>query len=386
MPVGPRRALLSGRAPWALPGSTLDLDFLHSRAAVRGRPNSLTSLLTNANSTGGYVTNSAGLLTLVPANTLRISDLGLLVEQSSSCIALQNRDLTNANWTASNITAAKDQIGPDAIVNSASSILATANNGTITAAAITSASASRSVTMYVRRLTGTGAVSISQDGGATYTDISTKVSTSWYRPTVTDFAGLNQTVTNPQIVIKLATSGDKIAVDFVDLRALAIIMPSPIATTTVAVTQSADAILLAGPALTAALASKAAFTQTNKLNQNAATTTDAMLYFAGAPQQVRFAGNTVVVADNGAATAQATIGGSGTWSSRVKAAFGYDATSITAIANAGTQVVTVAAWGTPSSTVSVGNRSTDNARAINGFFERLAFGVTKGQFDLMTSP
>jgi hypothetical protein len=55
------------------------------------------------------------MLSLVPANTLRLSDLGLLVEQSSSCIALQNRDLTNANWTASNITAAKDQIGPDAI-------------------------------------------------------------------------------------------------------------------------------------------------------------------------------------------------------------------------------------------------------------------------------
>ena len=208
------------------------------------------SLLSASRASTGYAQWADGHWLSFASNQPRITDQGLLTEQAATNLALWCRDLTNANWTPSNVTTALDQTGIDGTANSASSVTATANNGTLTAAAITSASASRSVSMFVKRITGTGAVSISQDGGSTFTAITTKVGASWYRPTTLDFSGLTQTVTNPQIVIKLGTSGDKIAVDFVDLEA-GTFLTSPILTTTAAATRAADAITLKSQILNA---------------------------------------------------------------------------------------------------------------------------------------
>jgi hypothetical protein len=161
------------------------------------------------------------------------ASLGLLIEEGRTVIDLNNRDMTQGSWSASSATAAKDQAGLDGVLSSASSITFTGNNGTVSQT-ITDASKARYLTAYLRRITGSGAISLSMDNSA-FTDVSGLFGSSGYArcPIAT------QTLANPQIVIKGATSGDKIAVDFVDLEN-GTFATSPIATTSASVTRAAD--------------------------------------------------------------------------------------------------------------------------------------------------
>jgi hypothetical protein len=173
--------------------------------------------------------------------------LGVRIEEARTNRVLWNRDLTNAAWTKTNITAAKDQTGIDGVSNSASSITATAGNGTILQS-ITSASAARITSAFVKRITGTGNIDLTQDNGATWTTVT--VTSSWTRVEVP-----SATVTNPIVGFRVVTSGDAIAVDFVQEESGAF-TTSPIATTTAIVTRAADNISMlatAGPAVGSAI-------------------------------------------------------------------------------------------------------------------------------------
>ena len=88
--------VLRSGASWAIPGASLDLDFVHARAALSGVPAALAGLLSNSNSSGGYVTWADGHVALVSANTPRMSDLGLLCEMSSTNLALWSNDFTQS--------------------------------------------------------------------------------------------------------------------------------------------------------------------------------------------------------------------------------------------------------------------------------------------------
>lgn len=128
-------------------------------------------------------------------------------DPAATNIALYNRDLTNAAWTAVNITAARTATGIDGQANGATTLTASASDGTIKQA-ITSTSGTRVTSMYVKRRTGTGSVYMTQDDGTTWTEITVPAS-AWGRvdiPAVTS--------TNPTVGIKIATSGDAIDVDF----------------------------------------------------------------------------------------------------------------------------------------------------------------------------
>jgi hypothetical protein len=96
------------------------------------------------------------------------------------------------------------------------------------------ASASVVMGVWLKRLTGTGLIKISQDNGTTLTTVT--LTSSWQF-----FQLPAQTIINPQIWIVIATNGDSIAVDFVSERVGAVI-PDPIATTTTTVTQAADGL------------------------------------------------------------------------------------------------------------------------------------------------
>lgn len=160
--------------------------------------------------------------------------LGLRLTGAQTELCIQNRDLTQAAWTATTATVAKDQTGADGTATSASSILATAGNATVLQS-ITSTSQNRITGAWVKRLIGTGVINMTQDNGGTLTPIA--VTATW-----TFFSIPQATTTNPILGFQIVTNGDKIAVDFVSHRAGAGIgfISDVIATTTVTVATAID--------------------------------------------------------------------------------------------------------------------------------------------------
>jgi peptidoglycan hydrolase-like protein with peptidoglycan-binding domain len=158
--------------------------------------------------------------------------LGLLIENNATGLALWNRDLTNAVWVKTNVTAAKDQTGVDGVANEASSLTATSNAGTVLQS-ITSASAVRFFSPFVKRITGSGTIEVTLDNGSTWTNITSNLSTTdWYRVTT------YQTLANPTVGFRLGTSGDSIAVDMAGLENT--VWTSPIPTFGLSVTRARD--------------------------------------------------------------------------------------------------------------------------------------------------
>jgi hypothetical protein len=232
-----RVVVLSGVQGWSLPGSSADLYFARNAGscAINRLAKPCSSLISTSRASTGQAKWSDGHFSSFAANTARITDLGLLVEQASTNKALWSNDWTNAAYVKVNVTAAMDQVGPDNAANSASSITATSNGGTILQT-VTEAATTNTESVYLKRITGTGAITLVQNGvsGTTCT-LSTTV---WTICTVTG------SVLNPALGIIMATSGDKIAVWGGQFEALAF-NTSPIPTTTTSAVRAADAILFA---------------------------------------------------------------------------------------------------------------------------------------------
>lgn len=172
-------------------------------------------------------------ITQVPSGIARVmtgrtddSVLGILWEPTNQNDALRSRDLSNAAWTKTNMTCtrtANGMRGGDA--NGASTCTASAANATVTQT-IARAATGACFSAFIKRRTGTGAVSFARDG-ATFTDVSASLSsTLWKRAVGNDaigtMGGLNIIVPglcastlNPAITIKLTTNGDAVDIDFV---------------------------------------------------------------------------------------------------------------------------------------------------------------------------
>lgn len=144
------------------------------------------------------------------------------------------RDLTNAAWVKTNATAALTQTGIDGQANASSLLTATANDATALQT-ITAASAAACSGYFVRRVTGTGSVYFTRDGGTNWTDITSLINGS--TPTLVKIE--NTSVTNPQVGFKIATSGDQIHVD-AGINHLGTELANPILTISSAVTVGND--------------------------------------------------------------------------------------------------------------------------------------------------
>jgi hypothetical protein len=132
---------------------------------------------------------------------------GRSIWESRTNVALHNRDLTNAAWTKSNTTAAKTATGIDGVANSASTLTATAGNGTCLQA-ITLASSARFQSCWIKRRTGSGQIEMTTDNGTTWTAVT--VTASWARVSIP-----TQTLANPTVGFRIVTSGDAVDIDFV---------------------------------------------------------------------------------------------------------------------------------------------------------------------------
>jgi hypothetical protein len=231
----------SNPPPWVFKDAYLDLDFANNRY-WGGHPSrkSIPEFNSIIGIQGGGTDNALGapdidnFITVYLQYTLRIvKGLGLWVEGITTNYALWCRDFTNVAWTKANITATKNQTGANGTANGASSLTATALNGTVLQT-ITLASAPFVVSAYVKRLVGSGVIEMTMDGGATWVDVTSQIGTaySWVKiPT--------QTQLDPVVGFRIATSGDSIAVDFFQAEDSAY-ASTPLLTTTTTRTRPAE--------------------------------------------------------------------------------------------------------------------------------------------------
>ncbi len=138
------------------------------------------------------------------------------------------RDLTTSNWTRSGTAVAvKDQTGVDGVANSASSLTASGANASACIFSGTNAKM-RAASMFIKRLTGTGRIGVSQDG-INWTYVQDQIlTTAWRR---VPYSGHYQSFAGARVCVLVETSGDAIAVDGVngeDDRNLRYAAPSPV--------------------------------------------------------------------------------------------------------------------------------------------------------------
>lgn len=194
----------------------VDIDFTSMLTTVL--PDSRLTLVRA--SQAGYF-NSAGILKFAlndeprpwHNHTAPFTHRGIMLEDARTIRITKNRDMTDAAWTAANMTVAKDAVGLDGVVNSASTLTASAANGTVTQSP-TLGSLERTYSTWVKRVTGSGTVEISDDDFVASTvDITASINSSTFSK-----VEITSTRANPIIGIRVVTSGDAIEVDFNQLE------------------------------------------------------------------------------------------------------------------------------------------------------------------------
>ena len=228
----------SNYAPgWAKRGAAVDIDFKNGRSWGGAFPHprgSISSPLyqddivldeTSYNTNFYYPTGSSGLLVnYTNYGSIVTDNWGLWADGVFVFQNLYSRNLTNAVWVATSMTTALNQVGADGVSNAATSITATAANATILQS-ITLASSAVYQSAYLKRLSGSGVVNMTMDGGTTWTPVAvTSTWTRFYIPT--------QTLANPSVGLRLVTSGDSVAVDFFNTNTGATGTPGGVQTTT----------------------------------------------------------------------------------------------------------------------------------------------------------
>lgn len=180
--------------------------------------------------------DAAGVLQTAAADTARITHdpvtgacLGLLAEPAATNVLQWCRDLSNAYWTKTNMTAALTATGIDGAASSATRLTATAGNATVTRASITSGRFS----LFARRVSGSGTVEISSNTGGGWTAIT--LTSTWQR---FDIGGTAASTHG----IRIVTSGDVIEVDFLQAEGTGGAPTTPIYTTGGSGVRQADSI------------------------------------------------------------------------------------------------------------------------------------------------
>lgn len=236
-PSMPGAALLSSRIGAERP--SLRLDFLSAQInpIIGG---GTTTVTTSANAT---IINSAGLVAAISANQPRfdynpvtLACRGLLQEEQRDNRCLHNRDKSNAVWTKTGVTvsAATNWSGVSTNIR----LTASGANGTCLQS-ITNASVERTYSVAIKRVTGTGTISITLDNGATWTDITSQINNSAFT-----VVKATQTLANPVVGVRISTSGDAVDVDL-DQEETGAFFTSRIITGATAVTRAADVAYLA---------------------------------------------------------------------------------------------------------------------------------------------
>lgn len=218
---------------------------------------SLSANITWSRASSAWCSKSDGTHVLLSSNQPRASTVGgspsVLVEGTRTNIVLQNRDLSSASWTATSISCVKDATGVDGVSSSASTCTASGSNGKAQQA-LSATSGAYVVSAFIKRVTGSGTVELTADG-TTFTALSSSncrktsdfsaaapSSSYWVRCAVAQGS-----VTAFSPAVRLATSGDAVAVDLFQLEAGGM-ASSPITTTSTSAARATEVGSLAVPA------------------------------------------------------------------------------------------------------------------------------------------
>lgn len=212
------------------PVPALDVDFTRGASLPPG--------WSVARSGAAYYIDGSGALQSAAANQPRWHYTGsvlagLLVEGAATNDQLWCRDCTQAaGWTALNMTRVNVATGVDGATNSASRLTAVASNAYVQGTQILAGGAPYTASVFMRRVSGSGSVSISADLGATSTVVA--LTTTWQR-----FTATASPAGNAALRVTLATSGDVVEVDLAQLEAGSG-ASSPILTTSAAAARAAE--------------------------------------------------------------------------------------------------------------------------------------------------
>lgn len=378
--VGTRRALLSTRPNWVLNGAAVDMDF--ANGLYYG--GTLSQLLTTSRASIGYAATSNGLLVQFPANTLRVTNRGALIEESRTNISLQSQNFSSATWQVFGtglgkvgVASANDPAGG----STAYEINMGSTGGAINVAgalfqAITFTAAAYTHSVYVMAKTGTSTIRVSiTDGSAVTTgtaDISIN-STSWTRIpfTASTAAGAGN------IAVRNNAAGNSgnifVAFDQTELGSFATsYMPS----SGTPVQRNADIVLFSGRA-SSVLTSSAGWgvIQTDSGNYVASAF---LLGGSGASdyyiRQGSGGATTVQARMGGAAAGTATIGGAASiGTNTVKSGVTWNSGGFTIVGNNGTTASVSQALSLPTG-VYLGGRNGSSMSSL--YFPRATFGTS----------
>lgn len=148
----------------------------------------------------------AGVLSTVATSVPAFNgNSGLVLEAARTNLALYSETFSNAAWVAVSVTKGTTSIStPDGDTVTTGRLTSTGANGTLLQT-VTSASAGRAFSLWMRRVTGTGSIQMTVNNGTAWT--TKTLTSSWQR-----FDIYLAAVTNPVFGVRIVTSGDAIEV------------------------------------------------------------------------------------------------------------------------------------------------------------------------------
>lgn len=371
-------------ASWALPGSSLDMDFQNDLSSQNQFPNgTATSRLTLTRTTAGLAQFQSGTWSSFSSGQFRQTDKGLLIEEQRTNNLLQNRDMTNAAWVkGATVTVAQTQIGIDGAANSATLVTGGAVTATNTVLqTITLGSAADVYSVFIKRITGSGVIEISADG-STWTAVVPTASYQQFQ--------VPQTLANPVCGVRITANGDQIAVDFSQLET-GVGATSPIATTVAAVTRNADVVTLTSNG-SISLAAGTWYAEYNELVGPVSVLGEIVAMRVDANNDVkleRLASNKLDLAVTLAGSGQAAVTGTNNVVAntiyRLAGAYALNDFRARMSASLGANPADDSAGTLPTGAFTVGVGNNNSASFINGYIRRLTwFSVAQTNAQMLT--
>jgi hypothetical protein len=269
-----------------------------------------------------------------------VTDLGLLIEERATNLALHARDCAQTVWVKLDASCTATASGIDREANAASTLQASGANGTL-CQSIAAAAPYLTFSVFLRRHAGSGAVAISINDGRQWLPVS--VTDSYQRFQISTEAA--SVANRPRICIRIAAAGDAVDLDFAQLEAT-LYATSPIATTGRPVLRQGDVVNLIGPMSSCLLGASGSglFAGRGVPAGRFRYSSDAHLWSPGLATNSAFAyvsqydAKTVEAYVNGAIVFAKT--GAGSLARPFKAAVAWDASGASVVVNAGTVATT----------------------------------------------